>query len=165
MVTCSFCGKFMGYQKNALKCRNQRCSHFCCGIAEAKIKQQAIKELLSVSKQMLKISENNLNVRATEVVETPEMVRAQENLKQLLTLQAQGMSHLEDAIQQARSDCDRFRPTDGADWQRFRELIRQPGLFKGVTDAELRPVFLECIEQILYVGNFREVEISFRDPA
>jgi len=169
-VTCFNCGRFMQYQlsgstviKPRLKCQNPRCEYYGRGLAEFKVRDQMISVLEAAVPQMLYAVE-----QATQSKDKPpsaEQIALQQKLDSLQLLQRSGVKNLGKAISATRFELEALTVRSGANWAGWGDLIRQPGFFKGMTDRELRPVMAELVEEILYVGNSKQVEITLRDPA
>lgn len=167
-VVCGCCGKWMTTvwggksPKHRLKCLNVRCDWYGRGLAEWKVRAQAIAVLQAAAPQMLKAAEQAM--QTTDNQQTPEQIALQQKLDSLLQLQRSGVPALETSISATRLEIDALTVRRGADWSAFASLIGQPSFLEGIGDAELRPVISELVKEIVYRGNSTEVEIVLRDP-
>ena len=167
-VICSNCGKWMttcwsgSVPKNRLKCLNTRCSYYGKGLAEWKVRDQVIKELRESLPMMLTMVEEATKQKDDKP--TPEQLALQNRLDSLLALKRMGTPEMEKAISATRAELDSLTVRQGPDWSGWADLIRQDAFLEGMTPGELRAVISELVEQIRYIGNATQVEITLRDP-
>ena len=168
-VVCGNCGKWMttcwsGKQpKNRLKCLNTRCTYYGKGLAEWKVRDQLIKELRDAVPVMLSMVEEVTQIKSGKP--TPEQLTLQSRLDSLLSLKRMGTPEMDKAISATRANLEALAVRQGPDWTGWADLIRQDAFLEGMTCGELRAVISELVEEIRYVGNSIEVEITLRNPA
>ena len=163
MVECQGCGRFLTYNKGGnkwrMKCMNPKCKHYGRGLAEFRVRDQLIEALRENAQKVIQQAEK----APTPVVElTPEQLQASQQLEMLLTLQSQGMdvtNQIKEVKAKLASPVVAEIPVD---WSGIAPALLEPGLIEAWTDAELRPVLLELVDKVLYVGNPAAVEIRFR---
>lgn len=166
VVSCQGCGKWMQYafdRKARLKCMNAKCEMYGRGLAEWKVKEQVIEELKAAVPQMLSALEIATQTKDLEL--SSEQIAIQQRLETLLALQRSGTPDLDKSIATTRLEFDALTVRNGADWETFAPLIRQPAFFERISDGELRAICTELVEQILYVGDSMKVEITLRNPS
>ena len=167
-VVCGCCGRWMTTvwggksPKHRLKCLNVRCDWYGRGLAEWKVRAQAISALQTAAPQMLAALEQATLTKDHQ--STPEQIAVQQKLETLLALQRSGTPALETSISATRLELSSLQRLEGADWNTFAPLIRQKSFLEGIGDAELRPIVSELVKEIRYVGNSTEVEIVLRNP-
>ena len=159
MVICQSCGHamhyHMTYNRPRLKCTNLLCQWYGRGLAEWKVRQQVIDAIREgTSLQPL--------LTAPEAGAPAEDAQARHQLGQLVALQGQGVTGLEDAIDRLRLDLAAPVASSGPDWEGVAVLLRRPGVLEGAEDDELRALVLECIDHVLYVGNPDRVKVRLR---
>lgn len=159
MVICQSCGHVlhyhMTYNRPRLKCTNLLCQWYGRGLAEWKVRGQviaAIREGASLRPLL----------DAPPAAAGAEDARAHHQLDQLVALQAQGVTGLEDAIDRLRLDLAAPIAPSGPDWSGVAALLARPGVIEGANDEELRTLVLECVDCVVYVGDPGRVEVRLR---
>jgi len=164
-VHCQCCGRALSYafHRGVARLKSQsdvNCKFYGRGVAESRIKEQFIEAL----RDKVSIAVDACNSSPEELTPTPEQIQTQNQLDNLLGLQAQGVPDLDDAINRLRDtvflESTRTLP---ADWGGFKDIILQPGALESLTDKELRELVLEFASDILYVGDPKRVEVRLRD--
>lgn len=162
LVHCSSCGKAMHYArahgKHRLKCTWLHCKWWGRGLAEWKIKGQVIEALRTAADQMATMAASPAPVQPPAVEQ-----EKRQQIAQLEALQAQGVPGLAATIEALKLELLAPPPVASADWAGYRELLLRPGVLEGFSDEELRPLALELVADVLYLGNARRVEIRLRD--
>jgi hypothetical protein len=159
MVICQSCGHIlhyhMAYQKRRLKCTKLHCQWYGRGLAEWKVRQQVIDAIREGS---------SLRSLLTAPAATPREEDAQSRMQldQLVALQAQGVTGLEDAIDRLRVEMAAPLVALNPDWAGVAVLLSRPGVLEGASDEELRALVLEYVDRVLYVGNPDRVEVRLR---
>ena len=164
LVRCSGCGKALHTITNPthrLKCMNPACQFYGRGIAVSIVRTQVIRQLRQKCTDMAKaVQQANI---AKDQGKSPELIAIESRLAQLNELKTAGVAELDRSIADLQRQIDSFAiATIGPDWRGLAELLALPGALDGATDEELRALILEYIEQIVYVGNCREVAITLR---
>lgn len=158
LIRCDNCNKRMHYifaaQRPRLRCSNQCCNWYGRGLAEWKIRAQVIEALRSAADQMAQNAAVSIPQSASDQTQ-----QYQQQLEQLLALQAQGVSGLEKSIEQLESLLIIPPLPSGPDWQSFTELFSIDGVLDAATDEELRVLCLEYIAEITYIGDPNRVDI------
>ena len=95
------------------------------------------------------------------IEDPPELVAARSNLAALVQMQESGAAKgLDTAISDLRRQIDAMSaPMMGPDWTGLSELISVGLGLDSVTDEELRPLLLEYVAEIIYLGNPTEVSV------
>jgi DNA invertase Pin-like site-specific DNA recombinase len=159
MVICRSCGHalhyHMAYRKPRLKCTNLLCEWHGHGLAEWKVRQQVIGAIREGTSLQPLLTAPAAGVPA-------EDVQARYQLDQLVALQAQGVTGLEDAIDRLRLDLAAPIVASGPDWEGVAVLLGRPGVIEGASDEELRALVMECVDHVLYVGNPDRVKVRMR---
>lgn len=161
LMRCQQCQRWMHYAmaagKPRLKCLNLHCEWYGRGLAEWKVKQQAIAALLQCHEAMARTA-----AAAPLPALTQERIELEEDLLDLLDKQAKGRRGLDAAIRDLQQQLQMPLPS-APNWQSLAVLLARPGVLELASDEELRQVALEFIDQILYVGDPDRVEVSLRD--
>jgi hypothetical protein len=138
------------------------CEWYGRGLAEYKIREQLMDTLRASVDQMANAAET---FAPKQHKQTPEQVEAQKNLDMILQLQAAGVEVSKKSISDLKARLAVRETASGPNWPHWADFIRQHGLLEGMTDAELRSVLAELVEQTLYIGNPNRVEIRLRAAA
>ena len=163
LVRCQCCGKNMKhkmprYGTQRLYCANAACDWHGKGIKVSIVREQLIDALRSKAEAIQAGAQQASAIADSPIDEAQTKVLAE--IAQLEQLQASGVASLDVALDNLKSRLAELRrPTVGPDWAGLAELISAPGVLDRFTDEQLRPLALEYVAQIVYVGNTREVEI------
>lgn len=165
LVICCGCNRFLHVKADKhcgwrLKCMHAPCTYYSKGIACPKVREQVIAHLVASIDEM---AEQLEAVRPRDRILTPEQISAQRDLDQLLEVQSKGYGVDPASITKLRAELAVTVDLPGPDWGYWRNFIRQHSLLERMADDELRTVLTELLEQILYVGSPREVEITLRN--
>jgi len=170
LVRCEACGKNLKYKTvrrgtKRLYCANPQCGWYGRGIAVHLVRSQLLAELQAVAQRMQEEVEQS--TVTTDREKTKEQVQAESKLATLEQLRASSdLPGLDTAISALRDEIAAFAaPVVGPDWTGLGELLATPGVLDAFTDAELRPLLLEYVAQIVYTGTPTEVEIRVRNGA
>ena len=163
LVVCDSCGRSLWNQRTAygrfrLKCHYAPCQWFGRGIAVEVVRAQLIQALRDNASRLA--DEARLASNATGLEMTEEQSAVTAKIAQLETLQDSGVPDLGKSLEALRAELVALQmPVSGPDWSGLAELIEAPGVLDRFSDAQLRPLLLEYITKIRYVGNPREVEV------
>ena len=163
LVVCDSCGRSLWNQTTAygrlrLKCHYAPCQWFGRGIAVEVVRAQLIQALRENADRMAHEAQLASNATGLEMTEAQHEMTAK--IAQLEALQDSGVPDLERSLETLRAELVALqRPVTGPDWSGLAELIAAPGVLDRFSDAQLRPLLLEYITQIRYIGNPREVQI------
>ena len=163
LVVCDSCGRSLWNQTTAygrlrLKCHYAPCQWFGRGIAVEVVRAQLIQALRDNASRLA--DEARLASNATGLEMTEEQSAVTAKIAQLETLQDSGVPDLGKSLEALRAELVALQmPVSGPDWSGLAELIEAPGVLDRFSDAQLRPLLLEYITKIRYVGNPREVEV------
>ena len=152
------------YGARRLYCANPSCDWHGRGIGVPLVRQQliqALRQQCDAIEAAVQLASEPMDRQMTkEQAEIMSKVQAIEQLKD------QGVPGLDTALESLRGQLDVLRaPVLGPDWSGLSELLAVPGVLDGFTDEELRPLVLDFVAEIVYLGNPREVEIRVRkDP-
>ena len=163
LVHCQSCSKPLYYMKTAgksrLKCMNNRCDWYGRGLAEFKIKAQVIEALRQNAQQMANKSQERKPAQVT-----PQQKQWQENLSLLLDLQKRGVPNLEPQIKDYRIKLmPQERKRHSVDWSDLALRVRDQIDFTRFSEEDLRELFLEFVDDLIYVGNPNWIEVRLRD--
>lgn len=167
LVRCEGCGKNLKYKTvrrgtKRLYCANPQCGWYGRGIAVHLVRSQLLVELQAAAQRMQEEVERSTETMGRE--KTTEQVQAESKVAALLQLQESGVPGLETALTALREEIAVFAaPVVGPDWSGLAELLATPGVLDAFTDAELRPLLLEYVAQIIYTGTPAEVQIRIRE--
>jgi DNA invertase Pin-like site-specific DNA recombinase len=162
MVRCQACGSWMHYgslgrKHPRLKCTAVSCQWYSRGIAEWKVRAQAVEALRHASHGLGRVAAS-----AAAPTINPEAAQWQQQLDQLRQLQSQGVPGLDRSIDELELKLMEPARPSGIEAGRLAALFAVPGALETATDVQLRAVLLEFVGEILYVGNPAEVEIRIR---
>ena len=163
LVVCDSCGRSLWNQTTAygrlrLKCHYAPCQWFGRGIAVEVVRAQLIQALRDNASRLA--DEARLASNATGLEMTEEQSAVTAKIAQLEALQDSGVPDLGRSLEALRAELVALQmPVIGPDWSGLAELIEAPGVLDRFSDAQLRPLLLEYITKIRYVGNPREVEV------
>ena len=163
LVVCDSCGRSLWNQTTAygrlrLKCHYAPCQWFGRGIAVEVVRAQLIQALRDNASRLAQEAQQASNATGLEMTEERSGVTAK--IAQLEALQDSGVPDLDKSLEALRSELVALqRPVSGPDWTGLAELIAAPGVLDRFSDAQLRPLLLEYITKIRYIGNPREVQI------
>ena len=169
LVRCESCSKNLKYKFGErgvprIHCANPECDCYGRGIRVMLVRSQLVNALRVASQRMQEAVE--LSTVATDREKSKEQVQAESKVAQLEALRRSGVPGLETALSALRNEIAAMAvPVEGPDWTGLAELLATPGVLDGFTDAELRPLLLEFVDQILYTGTPTEVDIRVRDGA
>ena len=166
IVTCDGCGKNLArsvtrYHRIRLKCMTPSCGYFGRSIKQELVQQQVVEALRQAAPLLALEAQQASNATATE--KTSEQVEVENKVAQLEALRDSGVPELGTSIDALRARlAEMARPMVGPDWSGLAELIATPGVLERFTDEQLRPLLLEYVAEIRYMGNPREVKIIVR---
>ena len=170
LVRCESCGKNLKYKtvrrgNKRLYCANPACGWYGRGIAVQLVRSQLLAELQAAAQRMQ--AEVERSTATMDLEKSKEQVQAESKVAALLQLQESGdLPGLDKAISALRREIEAFAtPVVGLDWTGLAELLATPGVLDRFTDAELRPLLLEYVAQIIYTGTPSQVEIRVRESA
>lgn len=162
LVRCGACDRRLHYLMVAgrprMKCTWMHCRWYGRGLAEWKIREQTLDALRGGIERAAKVA-----AAETGPVASPERAQWQEQLDQLQGLRASGVPGLEQSIDELERRLLEPEPSATVDWRSFAVLLSRPGALEAATDAELREILLEVLDEIVYIGNPNRVEIRLRD--
>ena len=161
LMRCAGCDHRMHYAnahgKPRLKCTYLHCRWWGRGLAEWKVKAQVLEALRAAADQMATIA------AAPVTQQLPEDTAKRQQIAQLEALQAQGVPGLEATIEAMRLELLAPPPATSANWAGCRDLIQRSGILEGFNAEELRPLALEFIAELVYVGDPDRIEVRLRD--
>lgn len=162
LMRCAGCDHRMHYTqahgKYRMKCTNLHCQWWGRGLAEWKVREQVFEALRKEASRMATIA-------AAPAAPEPqvEQTEKRQQIAQLEALAAQGVPGLVPTIEALRLELLAPPPVASANWSGYRNLLVRPGILEGFSDEELRPIALELLAEIVYVGDARRVEVRLRD--
>ena len=169
LVRCDCCQKNLKYKVVArgvsrIYCANPACDWYGSGIRVPLVRSQLVNALRAAAQEMQEAIEQSTETTGDE--KSMEQIQAESKVAQLEALRESGVPGLETALSALRNEIAALVvPTVGPDWTGLAELLAVPGLMEGFPDAKLRPLLLEYVKQIVYVGNPTEVKIRLRREA
>ncbi len=163
LVRCQSCQRWLHYTmaagKPRLKCTNLHCQWYGRGLAEWKIRDQAIAALMHCHAEMAKIA-----ATPPQPVVTQQQLEMQDDLADLLEKQARGRSGLEGAIRDLQQQLQTPLPS-APNWEGLAAVLARPGVLDLADEEELRALLLEFVDEILYVGDPSTVKVVLRQGA
>ena len=136
-----------------------RCAWYGRSIAEELARQQAVEALRQVAPQMALAAQQANNAKVRE--KSLEQVEAENKLAALMQLQESGVPSLDTSINSLRDQIAGFAaPVVGPNWEGLAQLIAD-GL-DDATDEELRVIFLEFFDRIVFQGNPKTLGFELR---
>ena len=165
MVTCEQCQKHLKYKtvrrgNQRLYCANSACSWYSRGVSVPVVRAQLVRVLTAKVWQMQEAVQQ-ASV-ATDHEESAECIALRARIAQLEALRASGVPELERSIEALHAELLAMQaPVIGPDWTGLAELVRV-GLADAI-DKELRPLLLEYVAEIVYLGTPTEVSIRLHE--
>lgn len=167
LIACACCGRSLhrhvtGYHRVRWKCSFAPCDWYGRSIKESLVRTQAVEALRKESPRMAREARQANNAKAKQ--KPLVQVEAESKLAQLLALQDSGVPELETSIETLRNQIAALAaPVVGPDWEGLTELIA--GGLDTASDEELRVIFLEFFERIVFEGNPKTVGFELRGAA
>tara|TARA_A200000159_G_scaffold68719_4_gene63688 strand:+ start:3204 stop:4499 length:1296 start_codon:yes stop_codon:yes gene_type:complete len=167
LIACACCGRSLhrhvtGYHRVRWKCSFAPCDWYGRSIKELLVRTQAVEALRKESPRMAREARQANNAKAKQ--KPLVQVEAESKLAQLLALQESGVLELETSIETLRNQIAALAaPVVGPDWEGLTELIA--GGLDTASDEELRVIFLEFFERIVFEGNPKTVGFELRGAA
>ena len=167
LVRCECCQKNLKMKSVArgaarLYCANPSCEWYGRGIRVHIVRFQLIEALRLKTEAMQRAVEQSTETTGHE--KSKEQIQAEAQLATLLQLQASDVGGLDIAISALRRDLAAMaEPAAEPDWTGLAELLAAPGVLNSFSDAQLRPLLLEFVDQITYSGTPTKVDITLRD--
>ena len=165
LIVCASCGRSLhrcvtGYHRVRWKCCYAPCDWYGRSIKESLVRTQAVEALRTGSHLMAQEAQRANNAKGKE--KSAVQVEAENKLAALLQLQESGeLPGLDTAISSLRDQIAALSaPVVGPDWKGLAELVA--GGLDSASDEELRVVFLEFFDRIVFQGNPRTVEFELR---
>ena len=166
LVVCDSCGRSLNqktaYGRLRLKCHYAPCQWFGRGIAAEVVRAQLIQVLRDNAGRLADEAQQASNATGQKMTEEQSAVTAK--IAQLEALQDSGVPDLDKSLEALRAELAALNtPAMGPDWTGLAELIASPGVLERFPDKQLRPLLLEYVAKLRYVGNPREVEIVLKE--
>ena len=167
LVVCDSCGRALWNQKTAygrlrLKCHYAPCQWFGRGIAVEVVRAQLIQVLRDNAGRLADEAQQASNATGQKMTEEQSAVTAK--IAQLEALQDSGVPDLDKSLEALRAELAALNmPAMGPDWTGLAELIASPGVLERFPDKQLRPLLLEYVAKLRYVGNPRQVEVVLKE--
>ena len=160
LVRCQRCQRWLHYVmaagKPRLKCSNLHCTCYGRGLAEWKVRDQVLTSLRGQYAGLARRAAAQPRAAITH-----EQLERRQQLEQLLQMRAQGVQGLDQAIE-ALEAAEILPAPSTPNWASLAELFSRPGVLELATEEELRPILLEFVDEVLYVGNPDTVEVRLR---
>lgn len=160
LVRCQQCQRWLHYAmaagKPRLKCTNLHCPWYGRGLAEWKIREQAITALEGCHTEMAELA-----AAAPEPVVTQQQLTLERRLDALLAMQQDGQDGLDGAIRDLRLQLQAPLPSN-PNWAALAAVLARPGVLALASEEELRALLLEFVDEILYIGDPMTVEVRLR---
>ena len=163
LVVCQKCGSTMSLNKQAGKYRikhfNPRCEWYGRGLAEFKVRDQVIEALMACASETADVA-----ARPAEA-QLPDQETVKE-LELLRGMAAKGLPvgeairELEDKLRNQNQ-----RVGASANWEGMRDLFARRSFWDEATEEELRELFLEFVDEVVYLGNPHTVEVRISEAA
>ena len=164
-IRCADCGKNLTravtpYGRVRWKCLTPGCGFYGRSIAEQVARNRLIEALREQAPRLALEAQQASNAMRVEM--TPEQISKARTLEQLELLRDSGTPELDRSIELLRREIEMPDPVVGPDWSALIPLLQTPGVFERFTDAQLRPLLLEFVAQLVYTGDPRNIEVVLR---
>lgn len=160
LVRCQQCQRWLHYVmaagKPRLKCSNLHCGFYGRGLAEWKVRNQVLVVLRERHADLAQHAASQ-----PQAAMTHQQLERRQQLDQLLEMRDQGVQGLDQAIE-ALEAAESLPAPSAPNWASLAELFGRPGVLELATDEELRPVLLEFVDEVIYVGDPDTVKIRLR---
>jgi DNA invertase Pin-like site-specific DNA recombinase len=159
LVRCESCGKNLHTvcerRTPRLKCKTRQCSWYGRGLQVAEVRRQVIKALAVKNCALADLAASD------DQRETPEQLKLRadiEGLERLLHLPG-----VEQLVAQQRNQLAALTVRSVAPKRdMLRELFANPATLDLATDEELRPIVIEFVASIVWLGGLESVRITLR---
>lgn len=164
LIVCASCGRSLhrcvtDYHRVRWKCCYAPCDWFGRSIKEELARQQAVEALQREAPLRAQAALQSSNAMESKTTSEQDALRSK--IAQLEELQDSGVADLGRSIDNLRSELAMLSVTvAGPDWSGLCELIE--GGLDDATDEELRPLFLEYLESIVFEGNPKVLTFKLR---
>ena len=148
LVKCEACGKSLHNVRDRavarLKCKSRHCSCYGRGIAVEEVKRRALQALQERADAMAAIAD-------VSSWEDPVVAELQDEITRL---EGTGMAAVQSMIDERRQQLNaRLSRRSSSRLDELRAVFADPAALAGASDQQLRPVLLEFIERIVWLGG------------
>lgn len=162
LIRCESCGKNLqrvvtAYGRVRWKCARPGCGFYGKSVAEPVVQAACLDALRGQAHRLAEEAQQASG--ATRLEMTPEQIEIAGNLEALELLRDSGTPELDRSIEILREKLTVPDLTSGPDWSGLVSLIEAPGVLERFTPSQLRPLLLEYVAMVLYVGDPRKVTV------
>jgi DNA invertase Pin-like site-specific DNA recombinase len=148
LVKCEACGKSLHNVRDRvvarLKCKSRHCSRYGRGIAVEEVKRRALQALQERADAMAAIAD-------VSNWEDPVVAELQDEITRL---EATGLAAVQSLIDERRQQLNaRLSRRSSSRLDELRAVFADPAALAAASDRQLRPVLLEFIERIVWLGG------------
>ncbi len=159
LVCCEECGKNLHTLRDRavprLKCMRRTCNRFGRGLRVSIVREKVIAALVSKHQQMATLASE------PSVVDTPEQQRIKVEIATL-----EQVAHLPGVtalIEQQKAQLASMKEQpSGPRLELLSELFADPATLALATEQELRPIVIEFVESIIWLGGLESLRITLR---
>ena len=162
LIRCESCQKNLQrvvtpYGRVRWKCAKPGCGFYGKSVAETVVQEACLDALRGQAHRLA--AEAQQASGATQLEMTPEQIEITKNLEALELLRDSGTPELDKSIEILRERLTVTTPDPGPDWSGLVSLIEAPGVLERFTPSQLRPLLLEYVAMVLYIGDPRKVTV------
>ncbi len=148
LVKCEACGKSLHNVRDRavarLKCKSRHCSRYGRGIAVVEVKRrvlQALQERVDAMAAMADVND----------WEDPVVAALEDEIRRL---EGTGMAAVQPMIDERRQQLqEQLSRSSGSRFDELRAVFADPAALAGASDEQLRPVLLEFVTAIVWLGG------------
>ena len=161
LVRCEGCSKALHNVRDRavprLKCKSPHCGNYGRGIRVSQVREQVIQKLTLANEEMAELAARD------DLRESAEAIELRAQIAQLQQLQDQGVPGLGPALAQQKAQLVALtvQPA-GPRREMLAVLFADPATLEMTTDEELRPIVIEFIEAIVWLGGLESLRITLR---
>jgi DNA invertase Pin-like site-specific DNA recombinase len=161
LVRCEGCSKALHNVRDRaiprLKCKSPHCGNYGRGIRVSQVREQVIQKLTLANEEMAELAARD------DLRESAEAIELRAQIAQLEQLQDQGVPGLGPALAQQKAQLAALtvQPA-GPRREMLGALFADPATLQMTTDEELRPIVIEFIEAIVWLGGLESLRITLR---
>ena len=159
LVQCDACGKNLhtvtDRNRQRLKCKHRTCTRFGQGLRVSVVREQVIAALVGKASAMARLATSPVSE------ETPEQLQLRQKIEALEPFGDDPDYALLIAKQKAQLAALKKQPT-GPNLELLQSLFKDPSTLDLATDEELRPIVIEFVDSIVWLGGLESLRITLR---
>lgn len=160
LVKCEQCGKslhnVLDRHIRRLKCKSRHCAWYGRGLRVSQVREQVIKALVQAADAMAQVAD-------LPEKEPPEADVIRNRIHKAKDALAAGVPLPFGMIEQFEAELQALLTVNiSPRYEEFRELFGDPAALDLATDDELRPIVIEFIDSIVWLGGLESLSITLR---